>query len=70
MEKPCIGFIGLGIMGRPMAGHLLEAGYSLVVLDKNPLEDIRALRNPQMVFKQGDLMFSSGNLHQDGTILA
>ncbi len=24
-----IGFIGLGIMGRPMAGHLIKAGYSL-----------------------------------------
>jgi 3-hydroxyisobutyrate dehydrogenase len=26
-----IGFIGLGIMGRPMAGHLLKAGYPLHV---------------------------------------
>ncbi|MEJ7685977.1 MAG: 2-hydroxy-3-oxopropionate reductase [Variovorax sp.] len=26
-----IGFIGLGIMGAPMAGHLLEAGYQLFV---------------------------------------
>lgn len=26
-----IGFIGLGIMGQPMAGHLLQAGYRLVV---------------------------------------
>ncbi|AEI43420.1 2-hydroxy-3-oxopropionate reductase [Paenibacillus mucilaginosus] len=30
-----VGFIGLGIMGRPMAGHLLKAGYPLVVLDRN-----------------------------------
>ncbi len=37
MTNPIIGFIGLGIMGRPMAGHLLNAGYSLVVLDKNPV---------------------------------
>ena len=37
MDKPVIGFIGLGIMGRPMAEHLLKAGYSLVVLDKNPI---------------------------------
>ena len=52
-------------------GSLQTGKYAdMVVLDKNPLEDIRALRNPQMVFKQGDLMFSSGNLHQDGTILA
>src|SRR5215204_558819 len=33
MEK--IGFIGLGIMGAPMADHLLKAGYSLSVLKKN-----------------------------------
>ena len=26
-----IGFIGLGIMGAPMAGHLLDAGHTLFV---------------------------------------
>jgi 2-hydroxy-3-oxopropionate reductase len=31
-----IGFIGLGIMGKPMAKNLLKAGYSLVVYDLNP----------------------------------
>ena len=30
-DKEAIGFIGLGVMGRPMAGHLLEKGYPLVV---------------------------------------
>lgn len=30
-----IGFIGLGIMGKPMSKNLLKAGYELVVLDKN-----------------------------------
>jgi len=30
-ERPAIGFIGLGIMGRPMALNLLRAGYPLVV---------------------------------------
>ncbi len=30
-----IGFIGLGIMGRPMAKNLIKAGYKLVVLDLN-----------------------------------
>lgn len=33
MEK--IGFIGLGVMGNPMAKNLLAAGYSLTVLDRN-----------------------------------
>lgn len=28
-----IGFIGLGVMGAPMAGHLARAGHSLVLLD-------------------------------------
>jgi 2-hydroxy-3-oxopropionate reductase len=32
----CIGFIGLGIMGKPMSLHLLKAGYLLTVLDRNP----------------------------------
>ncbi|MGE4585272.1 MAG: NAD(P)-binding domain-containing protein, partial [Sphaerochaeta sp.] len=30
-----IGFIGLGIMGKPMAKNLLKAGYELVVNDIN-----------------------------------
>lgn len=30
-----IGFIGLGIMGRPMAKNLIKAGYKLVVSDLN-----------------------------------
>lgn len=30
-----IGFIGLGIMGKPMSKNMLKAGYDLVVLDVN-----------------------------------
>ena len=30
-----IGFIGLGIMGKPMSKNLLKAGYKLVVCDLN-----------------------------------
>ncbi|MFN5716027.1 MAG: NAD(P)-binding domain-containing protein, partial [Bradyrhizobium sp.] len=32
-----IGFIGLGTMGRPMASHLLAAGYRLFLHDVTPL---------------------------------
>ena len=32
-----IGFIGLGIMGRPMARHLQEAGYRLFLHDVGPI---------------------------------
>ena len=35
-----VGFIGLGIMGRPMAGHLQEAGHDLfVVRHESPLPE-------------------------------
>jgi len=34
-EKPAVGFIGMGIMGRPMAGHVLAAGYPLSVWSRN-----------------------------------
>jgi 2-hydroxy-3-oxopropionate reductase len=33
---PNLGFIGLGIMGRPMARNLLAAGYRVTVLDHKP----------------------------------
>ena len=33
MADKVIGFIGLGIMGKPMSKHLLKAGYRLVVRD-------------------------------------
>jgi 2-hydroxy-3-oxopropionate reductase len=37
-----LGFIGLGIMGTPMAGHLVKAGHRVYVYDLNP-EPIREL---------------------------
>ncbi len=33
--KPKIGFIGLGIMGKPMAKNLIKAGYALVVYNRS-----------------------------------
>ena len=35
MSNPIIGFIGLGIMGKPMARHLLKAGYPLVIHNRS-----------------------------------
>ncbi|HEY7320689.1 MAG TPA: 2-hydroxy-3-oxopropionate reductase [Candidatus Binatia bacterium] len=35
MANPTIGFIGLGIMGKPMARNLMKAGYSLVVHNRS-----------------------------------
>jgi 2-hydroxy-3-oxopropionate reductase len=31
-----LGFIGLGIMGKPMAGHLVNAGYTVHVFSRSP----------------------------------
>jgi len=44
-ERPTIGFIGLGIMGKPMAKNLLAAGYPLVVLNRSrgPVDELVGL---------------------------
>lgn len=34
-DKPKIGFVGLGIMGKPMARNLMKAGYSLTVHNRS-----------------------------------
>jgi 2-hydroxy-3-oxopropionate reductase len=65
MSKPIIGFIGLGIMGRPMAEHLMKAGYSLIVFDKNlfPVRELVSLGaqeafSPQEVATVSDVIIS------------
>ena len=42
MAQQTIGFIGLGIMGRPMAKNLIKAGYPLVVHSRSrgPVDDV------------------------------
>jgi 2-hydroxy-3-oxopropionate reductase len=42
MEKPTIGFIGLGIMGKPMASNLINTGYPLIGhdLNRNAMADV------------------------------
>ncbi len=44
MNKPKIGFIGLGIMGRPMAKNLVKAGYAVTAYDLNAdaVQDVAA----------------------------
>jgi 2-hydroxy-3-oxopropionate reductase len=45
MSDKQLGFIGVGVMGRPMARRLLEQGHSLVIFDKDPaaLAELSAL---------------------------
>src|SRR5437667_12592686 len=58
-----IGFIGLGIMGRPMAKNLLKAGYPLVVHNRSraPVDEFvragaRASTSPREVAAQCEVL--------------
>src|SRR5258705_139149 len=56
-----IGFIGLGIMGKPMAEHLIAAGHSLVLWSKtagkaDALEQ-KTAASPKDLASQCDLIF-------------
>jgi 2-hydroxy-3-oxopropionate reductase len=60
-----IGFIGLGIMGRPMAKNLLKAGYPLVVhsRSKAPVEEIvaagaKAASSPAEVASRSEILIT------------
>src|SRR3984957_19671107 len=49
-----VGFVGLGIMGRPMAGHLCAAGHELYVHDHKPA--------PQALLAQVAIQCPSGQV--------
>ncbi|MGI8451868.1 MAG: 2-hydroxy-3-oxopropionate reductase [Streptosporangiaceae bacterium] len=58
-----IGFIGLGVMGRPMAANLLEAGHDLVVYNPSPaaVQELvgrgeKAAGNPAVVAGQAEVV--------------
>jgi 2-hydroxy-3-oxopropionate reductase len=60
-----IGFIGLGIMGRPMAKNLLKAGYPLVVHSRSrgPVDDVvkagaTAASSPKDVASRCDVLIT------------
>jgi 3-hydroxyisobutyrate dehydrogenase-like beta-hydroxyacid dehydrogenase len=77
MEKPRIGFIGIGVMGGPMSGHLSKAGYSLTLCDINrdaaekvasEHEDIQVAETPKAVAEVSDIvitMLPSGKYVRD-----
>jgi len=65
-EKPRIGYIGLGLMGKPIAGNLLKAGYSLTVHSRRrgPVDELAALgarvaETPRAVAETSDFVFTS-----------
>ncbi|MBM4260721.1 MAG: 2-hydroxy-3-oxopropionate reductase [Deltaproteobacteria bacterium] len=65
MSNLSIGFIGLGIMGKPMARHLLKAGYPLVIHNRSRAaveeltkEGAQAVLNAQEVAARSDMVIT------------
>jgi 2-hydroxy-3-oxopropionate reductase len=63
--KPTIGFIGLGLMGKPMAGNLLKAGFPVVVWNRTKAradelvhEGARLGASPRDVAAQADVLIT------------
>lgn len=63
--KETIGFIGLGVMGAPMARNLLDAGHEVVAWNRSPgpLEELtaagaRAGEDPAAVAREADIVIS------------
>jgi 2-hydroxy-3-oxopropionate reductase len=58
-----LGFIGVGIMGRPMAGHLMAAGHRMVLWGRNKLpqdlldNDAIACASPKEVAEKSEIVF-------------
>lgn len=64
-ESFTVGWIGLGVMGHPMASHILDAGYSLTVYNrtKSKAEDLldkgaQWANSPREVALASDIVFS------------
>ena len=65
MTNEKVGFIGLGIMGKPMALNLINAGYSLAVLDKNKASHseienagARVFKTPKEIAENSDIVIT------------
>ncbi len=63
--KPTIGFIGLGLMGKPMARNVLRAGFPLVVWNRTRAkaddlvrEGAKLAANPREVASQADVLIT------------
>ena len=64
-DTPSIGFIGLGVMGSSMAGHILKSGYPLTVFNRtrskaDHLIDAGAVwaNSPAEIAKKSDIIFT------------
>src|SRR3990172_957204 len=60
-----LGFIGLGLMGKPMAGHLLKAGFPLTVhnrsqaaVDELIVAGAKSAPSPKEMAQNADIVFT------------
>ncbi|AOM81499.1 NAD(P)-dependent oxidoreductase [Salisediminibacterium beveridgei] len=65
MTKPIAGFIGTGVMGKSMAGHLLKEGYTLYVYNRTKSKTDELVTqgavwcdSPDEVARQSDIVFT------------
>jgi 2-hydroxy-3-oxopropionate reductase len=63
VDKPVVGFIGLGVMGRRMARNVMKGGYPLIVYDllSQPVQELaaagaRAAESPKALAQQADIV--------------
>lgn len=63
-NEQIVAFIGLGIMGRPMAGHLLDAGHRVIVHTRTPAKardlqsrGARWVNSPAEAARQASVVF-------------
>lgn len=84
MSKPAVGFIGTGVMGKSMAGHIQDAGYPLYVYNRTKAKTDELCKQgavwcdgPAEVAKQADIIITivgypkdveAMYLHEDGLI--
>ncbi|XP_057828370.1 probable 3-hydroxyisobutyrate dehydrogenase-like 1, mitochondrial isoform X2 [Cryptomeria japonica] len=64
-DKPRVGWIGTGVMGQAMCGHILSAGYSVRVFNRTPSKAQLLIEkgailtdSPKSVAEESDVVFS------------
>ena len=65
-DKPVVGYIGLGLMGRPMARNLMKAGYTVVVHNRSQnavnelvAEGAKKAQSPKEVAQLAEIVFTN-----------
>ena len=73
MNKPRVGWIGTGVMGAPMCGHLLSAGYPVSITSRTRSKADALITQaavwcdtPAQVAAQSDIVFTTVGRPEEG----